>query len=239
MAQSRSPRTILTLFRRSGLPSSDALRRQVFEAFKTRAYPKNEGVLRNMMQTRYEIATLLGYKSWADYNAADKMIDSGAKIGGFIEESIARRARRRIENSACFWPRRSKPSGTDGAINAYETSYLSELVRRSKYDFDSQSVRAYLPFQRVKQGILDTAAALFHLSFREEQGAPAWAPGVETWDVFDGVQAVGRFYLDMHPRPGKYSHAEMAQVLDGVRGKQLPEAALVCNFPLHQPKTPA
>jgi thimet oligopeptidase len=35
----------------------------------------------------------------------------------------------------------------------------------------------------------------------------------------------------MHPRPGKYSHAEMAPVLDGVRGKQLPEAILVCNFP--------
>ncbi|HET8826210.1 MAG TPA: M3 family metallopeptidase, partial [Terriglobales bacterium] len=42
---------------------------------------------------------------------------------------------------------------------------------------------------------------------------------------------MGRFYLDMHPRPGKFSHAEMVPVLDGVRGKQLPEATLVCNFP--------
>ena len=36
----------------------------------------------------------------------------------------------------------------------------------------------------------------------------------------------------MHPRPGKFSHAEMAPVLDGIRGKQLPEAILVCNFPV-------
>jgi thimet oligopeptidase len=35
----------------------------------------------------------------------------------------------------------------------------------------------------------------------------------------------------MHPRKGKYSHAEMAPGLDGIRGKQLPEAILVCNFP--------
>jgi len=41
---------------------------------------------------------------------------------------------------------------------------------------------------------------------------------------------VGRFYLDLHPRAGKYSHAEMAPVLDGIKGKQLPEAILVCNF---------
>jgi thimet oligopeptidase len=42
---------------------------------------------------------------------------------------------------------------------------------------------------------------------------------------------IGRFYLDMHPRKGKFSHAEMAPVLDGLRGQQLPEAVLVCNFP--------
>ena len=41
---------------------------------------------------------------------------------------------------------------------------------------------------------------------------------------------IGRFYLDMHPRPGKYSHAQMSPILDGVRGKQLPEAILICNF---------
>jgi len=52
-----------------------------------------------------------------------------------------------------------------------------------------------------------------------------------TFEVFDGGKNVGRFYLDMHPRPGKYSHAEMAPILDGIRGKQLPEAILVCNFP--------
>src|SRR5438876_12245762 len=35
----------------------------------------------------------------------------------------------------------------------------------------------------------------------------------------------------MHPRPGKFTHAEMSPVLDGIRGKQLPEAILICNFP--------
>jgi len=60
---------------------------------------------------------------------------------------------------------------------------------------------------------------------------PAWDPAVETWLVMDNHKAVGRFYLDMHPRPGKFSHAEMVAVLDGIRGRQLPEATLVCNFP--------
>jgi thimet oligopeptidase len=49
---------------------------------------------------------------------------------------------------------------------------------------------------------------------------------------------MGRFYLDMHPRAGKFSHAEMAPLLDGIRGKQLPEAVLVCNFPMPTAEDP-
>src|SRR5262249_29400346 len=79
--------------------------------------------------------------------------------------------------------------------------------------------------------ILDTASTLFHVTFKQEENVPSWDPAVETWDVIDGGKAIGRFYLDMHPRPGKFTHAEMSAILDGVRGKQLPEAILICNFP--------
>src|SRR5207248_9377573 len=67
---------------------------------------------------------------------------------------------------------------------------------------------------------------------------PAWDSAVETWDVIDSGKTVGRFYLDMHPRAGKFTHAEMSPVLDGVRGKQLPEAILICNFPTPTPDDP-
>jgi len=95
-----------------------------------------------------------------------------------------------------------------------------------------------LPYERVKKGVLDTAAKLFNLSFIQEQGVPAWDPSVETWDVFDQGKMIGRMYLDMHPREGKFSHAEMTPVLDGIRGKQVPEAVLVCNFPVPSADNP-
>src|SRR5208282_2592476 len=65
---------------------SDGLRRRLYEAFRSRAYPKNRDVLRDMMRTRYEIATLIGYSSWADYNAADKMIINSNNIARFIQD---------------------------------------------------------------------------------------------------------------------------------------------------------
>jgi thimet oligopeptidase len=210
---------------------SDALRRRLWEAFDTRAYPKNLDVLTNMMKTRYEIATLLGYASWADYNAADKMIVKGEKIAEFIQQVDTAARPIGEKEFAMLLAEKQKADPAAKEVGDYEVGHLSELVRRSKYDFDSQTVRPYFPFPQVKEGILGTASTLFHVSFTQEQGVPAWDPTVETWDVVDHGQVIGRFYLDMHPRAGKYSHAEMAPVLDGVRGKQLPEAILVCNFP--------
>jgi thimet oligopeptidase len=210
---------------------SDALRHRVFEAMQTRAFPKNLDVLKKMMQTRYEIGTLLGYPSWADYFAADKMVVNGSKIADFIQQVDAAErpvARREFE---MLLAEKQKANPQAKEVGDYEVSYLNEQVRRSKYNFDSQLVRPYLPYDRVKQGILDTAATLFRVSFRQEQNVPAWDASVETWDMIDNGKMIGRFYLDMHPRPGKFSHAEMDPVLDGVRGKQLPEAILICNFP--------
>lgn len=209
---------------------SGELRSRLFLAFNTRAYPKNRDVLQNMMKTRYEIATLLGYSSWADYNAADKMIRTGNKIGDFIEKVDG--ADRPIAQREFAMLLAEKQKADPGAheIFDYENGYLSELVRRAQFNFDSQTVRPYFPYDRVKKGILDTAATLFHVTFRQEENAAAWDSSVETWDVLDKGKMIGRFYLDMHPRPGKFSHAEMAPVLDGVLGKQLPEATLVCNF---------
>jgi thimet oligopeptidase len=210
---------------------SDEFRRRLFLAFNTRAYPKNRDVLESMMKTRYEIATTLGYSSWADYNAADKMIKNGGNIADFIQkvDSAARPTTER--EYATLLAEKQKTDASAKSVGDYENSYLSELVRRSQFNFDSQQVRPYLPFNEVRRGILDTASTLFHLTFHQEKDVPGWDPDVETWDVLDNGKILGRFYLDMHPRPGKYSHAEMAPVLDGVRGKQLPEAILVCNFP--------
>jgi len=210
---------------------SDDLRKRLGFAFANRAYPKNDQVLRQMMQTRYEIATLLGYGSWADYNAADKMIRNGQNIAAFIQQVDTAARPEAQREFAMLLEQKQKDHPGAKEIWDYDNSYYPEMVRRASYGFDSQSVRPYFPYAQVKQGILDTAARLFQVSFRQEKDATAWDPLVETWDVIDHDKAIGRIYLDMHPRPGKFTHAEMSPVLDGIRGKQLPEAILICNFP--------
>jgi thimet oligopeptidase len=211
--------------------TSDGLRRRLSLAFNTRAFPQNRDVLAKMLQTRYDIATLLGYASWADYYAADKMIGSGARIAEFIrdlDQAVRPGAEREFQ---MLLAQKRKFDPQAATIGVQEKSYYQELVRRAKFDFDSQSIRPYFPYPTVKQGILDAAATLFHVTFRREENAPSWDPSVETWLALDSGMVIGRFYLDMHPRKGKFTHAEMSPVLDGIRGRQLPEAVLICNLP--------
>jgi len=117
-------------------------------------------------------------------------------------------------------------------MNAAGRGYWYEQYRRAAFDFDSQSVRPYFPYSQVEQGVLDTAAKLFGVIFRKSS-APGWHESVTVYDVvdLDGETAIGRFYLDMHPREGKDKWFSATPVVTGVKGRYLPEAGLICNFP--------
>jgi Peptidase family M3 len=53
---------------------SEQVRRRLYDAFSTRAYPKNRDVLLDMLRTRYQIAASMRYSSWADYKASDILV---------------------------------------------------------------------------------------------------------------------------------------------------------------------
>ena len=60
-----------------------------------------------------------------------------------------------------------------------------------------------------------------------------WDEAVAAYDVYltDTDQHLGRIYLDLHPRAGKYKHAAQFDLVRGIAGRQLAEGVLVCNFP--------
>jgi thimet oligopeptidase len=117
-------------------------------------------------------------------------------------------------------------------MNAAARGYWYEQYRRAAFDFDSQSVRPYFPYAQVEQGVLDTAAKLFGVIFRKS-AVPGWHADVSVFEVLDldGETPLGRFYLDMHPREGKDKWFSATPVVTGVKGRYLPEAGLICNFP--------
>jgi thimet oligopeptidase len=145
-----------------------------------------------------------------------------------LEEATRAGAQR--EYGIIFDFARSQRAGLE-AIDAASRGYWLEQYRRKEFAFDSQAVRPYFPYRQVEAGVLATAARLFKVEFRPAADAEVWHPSVSAWDVFDGENRVGRFYLDMHPREGKDKWFSAAPLVPGIAGRQIPEAALICNFP--------
>jgi thimet oligopeptidase len=210
--------------------SNAALRERMFLAYNTRAYPENHQILLDLLTTRQEIASVLGFRSWADLATADQMMGSAANVRRFLAklDEASRDGAIHEHKQVLEFVRRFEPDTAE--IDVTSRGYWYEQFRRSAYDFDSQSVRPYFPYAQVEAGVLKTAAQLFKIEFRPSDAA-AWDPSVSVFDVIEGGAHVGRFYLDMHPRDGKSKWFSAAPVVTGVRGGALPEAGLICNFP--------
>jgi thimet oligopeptidase len=214
------------------------LRRRMYVEFANRAYPKNIETLGRLIAKRAELARLLGFSNYAEYITADKMVGHERNAASFIDRIAAASAALAQAEYGVLLDRKRRETPGAGVVNAWDTGYLQELVRRSEYDFDAQSVRPYFPYERVKQGVLDVTARLFDVTFERAKDVPVWDPAVECWEMFDGGTLAGRFYLDMHPRKDKFHHAAQFDVRTGVAGRQIPEAALICNFPGGDPGDP-
>jgi thimet oligopeptidase len=211
--------------------SDPELRERMFVAYNTRAYPENKQILLDLLSTRHEIASVLGFRSWADLATADQMMGSAAHVRKFLArlEEASREGAVREHELVLEFARAKKPGLK--AIDITSRGYWYEQYRRSAFDFDSQSVRPYFPYAQVEAGVLKTAAKLFKIEFRQSE-AKGWDPAVSVYDVYEEGRHVGRFYLDMHPREGKDKWFSAAPVVTGVRGRYMPEAALICNFPV-------
>ena len=216
----------------------EELRRRMYMEYNNRAFPANVGVLERMIAKRHELATLLGFAHWADYVTANKMVGNSAAAEAFVARIVEAAAGPATADYQTLLQRKRADAPAAAGLKAWEATYYAEQVRKSEYDLDARELRPYLPFRRVKQGVLDLSAQLFGVSFRPRQDAPVWHPAVECWEMLEGGRTVGRFYLDMHPRPDKYSHAAQFDIRTGVAGRQLPEAALICNFPGGEPNDP-
>ncbi len=210
---------------------SGDLRRRMFLAYQTRAYPANRQVLLDLLKVRQELAAILGFGHWADLATADQMMESAANMQAFLDDlDQATRGGAEKEYAMLLAFAQSIEPQLKQIDNA-SRGYWMEQYRRSAFAFDSQSVRPYFPYARVEAGVLETAEKLFQVKFRRIDKPDVWNASVSAWEVWDGTELTGRFYLDMHPREGKDKWFSAHPLVPGIRGRQLPEAALICNFP--------
>ncbi|MGZ6028153.1 MAG: M3 family metallopeptidase, partial [Myxococcaceae bacterium] len=140
-------------------------RRQLYVENTSRAYPGNEKVLRDILEVRAEQARLLGMASWADYVTEDKMSKSGKTVAEFLARVAAVSegpARRDVER---LLRRKQKDVPAATRVEDWEKAYYEERVKQEELNFDSQSVRPYFEFNRVRDGLLTITSRLFSIRY--------------------------------------------------------------------------
>src|SRR5215472_13640164 len=140
-------------------------RRQLYVENTSRAYPGNEKVLRDILEVRAEQARLLGAASWADYVTEDKMSKTAKAVAEFLARVATVSdgpAQRDVER---LLRRKQKDVPSAPRVEDWEKAYYEERVKQEELGFDSQSVRPYFEFNRVRDGLLAITSRLFGIRY--------------------------------------------------------------------------
>jgi thimet oligopeptidase len=212
------------------------VRRAMLEAFVARAYPENVEVLDRLLARRRRYAERLGYPDYATYAIEDKMMASPKAAWAFLERLDALLQSPARRDLALLTERKRAESGEraellpEDVAGGVVTGFYEDRLRAERFGVDAKAVRAYFPYAAVRDGLFRLCEELFGARIRPAPEAPKWDPLVEAYDVERDGKQLGRFYLDMVPREGKFNHAAQFDLRVGVEGRRLPEAVLVCNF---------
>jgi len=208
---------------------SDALRERLQQAFRTRGYPENDARLTALLNDRSQLAAALDRRDYATLALEDKMQNTPAKVEGLLSgiDEAARPIAQRDYDRLLAERRRDEPAASQ--VDFWQYAFYSQRVQQRDYAYDSQEIRKYLPYAKVRDGILKLTSNPFGVEFRPWTTAK-WDAGVEAYQMLENGKVIGEFYFDSHPRPGKYEHANMVPLRSGLSGRTIPVGALVTNL---------
>jgi thimet oligopeptidase len=214
--------------------SGDVRRRLLLE-FMNRAYPENMPILDRLLALRGEFAHSLGYSSYADYALEDKMMGNPTAARTFLERVGRLLSVPAEADLQRYLGRKQRDHPEATALELWDSEFFGRgfydgKLRTEEFGVDTKVLRSYLPYLRVRDGLFELCHELFGISFVRVASTEIWHPTVEAYDVTRDGAPLGRCYLDLVPRPGKFSHAACFGVRTGIAGLQLPQSALVCNF---------
>ena len=205
------------------------LREKLLRVSLTRAFPENSELLGDLFTKRQQLADLLGRPDYATLLLEDRMLDTPGKVAAHMAELYQAAAPVAAADLSALRQTLARVSPGE-ELSIFNVAYVSQLAVKERFDLDPQEVRQYFMFDNVRQGIFDLTQSLFDVDIRPWD-TPLWHPDVEAFSVYDGERLLGRFYLDSHPRPGKYQHANHIALRKGVTGESIPISVLTMNLP--------
>ncbi len=222
---------------------SEATRAKMGVAAGRRGGERNVRILEKLLKLRHERAMILGYPSAAAYVTENRMAGSPATVLGFYDDLRPKLRKKALQDFEEFEAAKREHTGDPEArLLSSDMAYYTNWLKRERYAVDTRTLRHYFSMDTVTGGLFDVYQELFGVTFHEitadarAEGRPLWHDDVRLFRVDDSRSGalLGEFYLDLHPRDGKFSHAaqfplRLRKVWSDGR-VSTPLVALVCNF---------
>jgi Zn-dependent oligopeptidase len=199
--------------------SVEETRRILEKLFHSRCVPENVYLLEETVRLREEAAKLLGYPSHAAYILETRMAASPENVEAFLQR-LSKRLDKAAQAELSELRRLKRKDNLerygvllglepDNEIYMWDLRYYMTKYEEQQLQIDYLKIAEYFPLERVLAGMFDIYQQLLGLRFVALQQGQRWHEDVRLFEVRDASTAalMGYFYLDLHPREGKYGHA--------------------------------
>ena len=213
------------------------LRETMYKAFMSKCSKgnahDNQDIILQVIKLKAELASLLGYETFAQYVLEQRMAESPQRVMDFLNDLLAKslpKAKEEVQEIKDF----IQSQGNNIELQRWDWAYYSEKLRKEKYELDDEIVKPYFKLENVIAGVFETAEKLYGISFKENKSLPVYHEDVQAFEVFDeNGNVTSIFYADFFPREGKRGGAWMTSYRSQrYQGEErvIPHVSIVCNF---------
>lgn len=216
------------------------LRRELYMAYNTKSTHDNEynnlEIVKDLVNTRMEIAQVLGFDNYAEYTLLKRMAQNSDGVYNLLNQLLeaytptAQKEYQEVQELA------RTEQGAGFTVMPWDWSYYSNKLKDQKFSINDEMLRPYFELENVKSGVFGLATELYGITFRKNPEIQVYHPEVDAYEVYDKDGSfLSVLYTDFHPRAGKRAGAWMTsfkgQWIDEETGENSrPHVMLVMNF---------
>lgn len=217
-AMDKEGKWVFTLHAPSRLPfltyaDNRDLREKMYKAYTNIANNNdendNKAIINQILKLRLQKAKLFGFNSFAAYqmdNVMAKTVEDAEELLYKVWKPAVAKAHEEIADMQKYVDNH----GGNFKIAAWDYYYYAEKVKKEKFNFDENDVRAYFPIENVRKGIFTMAERLYGITFKEVNNVPVYHPDVKVYEVLDkDGKHLSMFMTDYYARGGKRQGAWM------------------------------